>query len=125
MDENSPKLSRKKLKALPLILSGRSILDGCEKAGISKSTFYLWMQDITFREEFKKQRKVIIESGLHNLKISIDKAVDVLIGLLDAQSEGVRLRTAQSILEHINKFLETEHLEERITKIEEKLDGKH
>ncbi len=124
MNQNNPNLSRKQVKAIQTILTGRSILDGCEKAGISKSTFYLWMQNDEFKTEFERQRKLIVEEGLHTLKISIDRASETLTYLLDAESEGVRLRTATAILDNIAKFIEMEELEGRITKIEEKLDGK-
>lgn len=125
MNKKCPGLSDNQLKAIPLILSARSITEGVERAGISRSTFYDWMQDQTFKAEFERQRRIIVDEGLHNLKLSISEAVDTLLKLLKAESEGVRLRAATSILEHISKFMETEELEQRISEIERRLNEKH
>jgi hypothetical protein len=123
LNENRPKMSGRQKNAIQAILCARSILDGCEKAGVSKSTFYTWMQVDVFRAEFERQRKLIIDEGLHKLKISADKAVDVLYSLLDSGSEVTKFRTATAILEHIGKFIETEELEKRIVAIERKISN--
>lgn len=121
MDENAHNLTRNQLKAIPLILEARSITEGVKKAGISKTTFYDWLKTPEFKAEFVRQRQELIDLALHELKTTASEAVGVLRGLLKAEGEGVRLRTALGILEHIGKFIELEKLEGRIEELERSL----
>jgi len=111
-------LTDKQLKAIPVILGAKSISKGIEKAKISRTTFYEWMKAPEFKAEFVRQRKEIVEIALHELKTSAGEAVAVLRKLLGARQEGVRLRTALGMLEHISKFIQLEELEERIEALE-------
>ncbi len=76
------------------------------------------MRDPAFRDEFIGQRQELVDVALHELKTSASEAVTVLRELLKAESEGVRLRTALGILEHIGKFVELENIEARLSALE-------
>lgn len=114
-------LSTKQLKAIPIILSCKSIAEGCERIKISRESFYSWLRDPVFKAEFIKQRQELIDLALHELKASTSEAVAVLRELLGAEEEGVRLRTAQSILGAVLKSIEIENIEARVTLLEEKI----
>ena len=105
-------------KAIPIILASKTISEGVKKAGIKRETFYQWIRDPEFKAEFTGQRQEIIDLALHELKTSASDAVSVLRELLQAEGEGVRLRTALGILEHIGKFVEFEKLEGRVETLE-------
>ena len=53
---------------------------------------------------------------------NIEKAVSVLVGLLDCKDDRVKRLTANDIIRHFLKNRELEDLEERIQRIEERLD---
>ncbi len=118
MDGTGQNLTRNQLKAIPLILEARSITEGVKKAGISKSTFYEWLKAPEFKTEFVRQRQELVGLALHELKTSTSEAVSVLRGLLKAEGESVRLRTAQAILENVLKSIEIENLEKRVEELE-------
>jgi len=121
MNGTGHNLTKNQLKAIPSILEAKSITEGVKKAGISKTTFYEWLKTPEFKAEFVRQRQELIDLALHELKTSASEAVSVLRELLRAEGEGVRLRTALGILEHIGKFIELEKLEGRIEDLERSL----
>ncbi|MCK9418870.1 MAG: hypothetical protein M0R70_05750 [Nitrospirae bacterium] len=117
-DITAQNLTEKQLKAIPLILGAKSISEGIGKAKISRTTFYEWMKAPEFKSEFVRQRQEIVEVALCELKTAAGEAVAVMRKLLTSRNEGIRLRTAQGMLEHILKSIQLEELEQRITELE-------
>ncbi len=117
------KLTKKQARAIPFILQGKTIAEGCEKAGISLETFYQWMRIPVFQEEFQRQRKAIVDSALHTLKLSSSRAAETLISLLDSDREDIRFKNACAMLEHIGRLIEVEDIEERLSALERRLNG--
>lgn len=115
-------LSEKQLKAIPAILGSATITEGCRKAKVSKTSFYEWMKEPAFKAEFIRQRNDLVSLALDELKGCTGEAVKVLRALLKSKKEGVRLRTATAILDHVGKFIEYEELEHRLTEIERRLN---
>lgn len=118
---NCKELNQRQLQAIPVILQSKSITEGVEKVGVTRTTFYEWYRNHEFRAEFEKQRMEVIEIALHELKTSVSEAVNVLRELLQAEGEGVRLRTAQTILESVLKSIEIENIEKRVEALENSL----
>ena len=116
------KLTTRQAKAIPVLLAARSYEAGCKKARVSKTTFYTWMQDEGFAAEFERQRNEIIEVAFGMIAQNIEKAVTTLVGLLDSKNERVKRLTANNIIGHFLKRKELKDLEERIQRIEERLD---
>lgn len=116
------KLTTRQAKAIPILLAARSYEEGCKKARVSKTTFYTWMQDKSFAAEFDRQRTEIVEAAFGMIAQNIEKAVTTLVGLLDSKDERVKRLTANDIVGHYLKHKEIEDLEERIERIEERLD---
>jgi hypothetical protein len=123
-ERNGTILTGKQLKAIPVILAARNITEGLNKAKVSKTAFYEWLKVSEFKDEFVRQRKEIVDLALHELKTAAGEAVAVLRTLLGARQEGVRLRTALGMLEHISKFIQMEELEQRITDLERRQQKK-
>lgn len=115
---SSQVLSDKQTKIIVAILQSRTIAEGCRKAKISRETFYEWLKDETFKAEFEKQRREIIDLSLHELKTASREAVDVLRGLLISKKDGIRFRAATTIIENVIKSLELEDLNKRIEALE-------
>ena len=119
-DNKQPKatLSRIQARALPILLSSRSIADGCRKAGISRDRFYDWLKQDDFREAFDTGSREIAQEGIRSLKLHANDAVTVLSRLLKARSESVRLKASLAVLDALTKFIEFEQVELRLTEIE-------
>ena len=119
---NQTKLTAKQAKAIPKILAAKTYEEGCKAAGISKTCFYDWMQNETFRAEFDRQRDRIVEAAFGLLTASVEKAVSVLVGLLDCKDERLRRLTAKDILDQFLKHKEGRELEERVAALEEHVE---
>ena len=116
------KLTPKQAKSIPILLAAKSYEKGCKSARISKTTFYKWMQDEGFAAEFDRQRSKIAEDAFGMIAQNIEKAVTTLVGLLDTGNERIKRLTANDIIGHFLKHKELKDLEERIQRIEERLD---
>lgn len=120
--QNRPDLSYKQTKAIAEIITGGSIIEGCERAGISKSSFYEWMKDETFKDAFIAEQNNLFESSLKDLKGLSSEAVEHLGALLRGSlNENVKLRAIALVLEHAIKAKEIEGIETRLQAIEKEL----
>ncbi len=120
-------LSRKQLKAIPVIISAKTITDGVKQAGISKTLFYEWMKTEAFRKEFVSRQNDLIDTALKELKGLSSEAVESLGKLLrESEKENIRLKTIALILDHTMKIKEFEDIEQRLTEIEKTMtNGNH
>ncbi len=118
------KLTTKQAKAIPILLAAKNYEEGCKSAQVSKTTFYSWMQDETFASEFDRQRSEIVDAAFSMIAQNIEKAVSTLVGLLDTGDDRVKRLTANDIIGHFLKRRELVDLEERIERIEERLDSR-
>ena len=116
------KLTTKQAKTIPVLLAAKNYEKGCKSARISKTTFYKWMQDEGFAAEFDRQRGKIAEAAFGIIAQNIEKAVSVLVGLLDTGDDRIKRLTANDIIGHFLKHKELEDLEERIGRIEKQVE---
>lgn len=122
--EDKGKLTTKQAKAIPVLLAAKSYEKGCKAAKISKATFYKWMQEESFATEFDRQRNEIAETAFGMITQNIEKAVSTLVGLLDTGDDRVKRLTANDVINHFLKRRELVDLEERIERIEERLESR-
>jgi hypothetical protein len=120
--EEKIKLSRRQLKAIPFLIGSPTYTQGCEKAKINKTTLYKWLKNPEFRTELDRQRGEIVEAAFGMIAQNIEKAVSTLVGLLDTGDDRVKRLTANDIVNHFLKRRELVDLEERIERIEERLE---
>ena len=118
------KLTTRQVKAIPILLAARSYEAGCKKARIAKSTFYAWMQDEAFAAELERQKNEIVEAAFGLIGINVEKAITTLVGLLDTGDDRVKRLAANDIIGHFLKRRELVDLEERIGRIEERLESR-
>ena len=121
IDEKS-KLTRRQLKAIPFIVSSPNYTKGCEKAKINTTTLYKWLKQPEFKAELDRQRSEIVETAFGMIAQNIERAITTLVGLLDTSDDRVKRLTANDIISHFFKHKEIKELEERIGRIEERLE---
>lgn len=122
MDKNRQNLTNKQLKTINAILESRTIGEAAKKIGISRALFYEWMKNPEFKTELKRKQDEIIEIGLIGLRASVSEAVEVMRSLLKTENEGIRFRSAESILNHYNRHKELAEIEERLSRIEKVIE---
>jgi len=120
--ENEEKLSHRQKKSIPYLVSSPTYEEGCRKARISRNTLYEWLKFPAFREELKKERRVVIGESLEVLKQNVTKAIDTLVNLLaTADSDSLKRLICNDIIGHTLKAREVEDLEKRLTELEKKV----
>lgn len=111
-------LSARQRNAIALILASPSITAGCERAGITTAAFYVWMQDETFKSEYRRRQEEAFEAAIRGLNNLIEKAVLKLSDCLGSQSEEIARRAAKDVLDYCLKLRENVDVENRLEKVE-------
>ncbi len=112
-------LSKRQTQALPIFASNLTIEEACERAGISRNTFYEWLKEPQFKLELDRLRNEIVNEAVNHLKITSTKAAKTLGDLLERDdSPTVQRAAANDVLGHVMKFMELEELEDRLADIE-------
>lgn len=112
-------LTRKQAAALPHFIAPKSIEAGCGAAKISKTTFYEWLQNETFKRELGALRNQTIDDAVACLKAGIGGAVVKVLKLLDSRNEAIQLRAAQTIIDYFLKVISAEQIEARLAELEQ------
>ncbi|OGI00640.1 MAG: hypothetical protein A2Y25_04620 [Candidatus Melainabacteria bacterium GWF2_37_15] len=97
-----------------------SIKDTCKKTGIVKQTYYNWLNNPNFKREIKEQQENHYESSLSSMKNLFALAVETHEELLKSDSESIRLRAANAIINKNGRILEAIELRERLKNLEKK-----
>lgn len=112
-------LSKRQEQALPIFASNLTIEEACERAGISRNTFYEWLKEPQFKSELDRLRNEIVNEAVNQLKITSTKAARTLADLLERDdSPTVQRAAANDVLGHVMKFMELKELEDRLADIE-------
>ena len=112
-------LTDKQVKAIPHLITSKTLKAGCKKAKISRQTLYDWLKDPAFKVEFRSQRDVIIEEAIEDLKGNLTKATDALIDLLNnTDNDSLKRYVAKDIIDYVMKSRELGEIEERLVKVE-------
>ncbi len=117
-------LSERQKQALPIFASNLTIEEACERAGISRNTFYEWLKEPQFKSELDRLRNEIVNEAVNHLKITSTKAAKTLGNLLERDdSPTVQRAAANDVLGHVMKFMELKELEDRLADIERYIGG--
>jgi phage terminase small subunit len=111
-------LTHRQKAFIHIYLEAKTVEDACRSSKVAKGTVYNWMKDPLFQKELEHQREEILRRAFHRLNAYLDRAIITYVNLLASESEGVRMRTAEGIIDRILKFREQEGIIERIETIE-------
>ncbi len=115
-------LSPRQQRALPFLIAGRTIEEGCQSARISRALYYEWIGEAPFHAALTAAREKIIEDAIGRLKSAVTRAMDKVIVLMDgAGAEGVQLRAALALLETFFKLREQDQIISRLELLEKAL----
>jgi hypothetical protein len=117
MDE----LNARQRRTIPFIVTSPTIIEGLEKAKLSRKTYYQWLEQPEFKKELDRQRNEVAQNALDTLTHSLTKAVETLVKLLDSADDRLKRLAANDILSHFLEHKAIEDLDKRIDAIEQKL----
>lgn len=117
-NESERKLTDRQRQVIPFLLESGTILEASRLAGVSNTVIYNWLKDPFFRDYLESQRSEILTAAVNRLKFGTVKAANVLLKLLDSDSEVIQRGAANDILTHTTKFKELLEFEQRLTALE-------
>jgi hypothetical protein len=120
LEDSSP--SPKGLLALA-IAQGKSIADWAIKNDVAERTAYRWARDPKVRAKVASCRRHLVDEALGVMSSQVTKAAAGIATLSEnAVSESVKLAALRAIFSNMMAVSEFSTLEERMTRIEERLD---
>jgi transposase len=100
----STQLSLTQLRIIADLISGASMVDAAEAAGVDRSTIYRWKQDVpAFAEELCRARNEIRDRLQDGYRTLGPQAIEIVAELLRAAGTppSVRLKAAMEILQRV------------------------
>ena len=98
-DPDPEGLNEDQIRAIPLIIEGKTDAQVGEAIGKSRETINRWRnQNKDFIKELKKAREAYLDSQIMALSATARKAITVLENLLDSEDEKIRTRVAIHLL---------------------------
>ena len=117
------KLSEKQLRAIPQLVSSKSISEAAELAGVGRQTIHHWMNDPTFKEEYERQRDEVALYARSGLRALLFKALTVQAERLDSDDPKERARAAQAIMNYDTKSARTHENQKLIDRLSNLMFG--
>lgn len=106
------------------LASGKSIRAAAADCGVGERTIHSWLDtDPVFRARIDDLRSDLFGLAVGRLSDLSGKAADVLGGLLDSQSDTVRLQAARSVLEYGSRLREVTDLAHQIAELRRRIEA--
>jgi len=125
MTEEKPEkvITVKQQKAITALLSERTARDAAKKAGVNEKTLYVWMLDPAFRGALREAESGLLETVTRRLGVGQSLALDTLESLIQkAKHESTKLTACVSWLNMFVKYRDMKDIDERLTKLEERMN---
>jgi hypothetical protein len=121
MTGHGAKFGRKKEEAIAALLNQRNVEDAAKAVGITASTLIRWMQIPEFAAAYREARRAAFGQSIARLQQASTAAVSTLLKIMvDPNAPAsVRVRAADSVLDHSRQAIEIEDVEVRVAALEE------
>ena len=113
-------LGRKQDEAIAALLTKRNVEEAAQAAGISVRTLMRWLKVPEFQKAYREARRAVFSQAIARLQQATGAAASTLMKIMvdPAAPASVRVRAADSILDHSAKAIEIEDIEERVSELE-------
>jgi len=114
-------VTRRQARALPFILSARTVGEGCQAAGISRKCFYNWMKEEAFRNECRGRQSRLVDLALVTLKGNAMEAAEKLSAMVATEEGPLLRRVCRDVIDINLKIRELDELEARLEALEKRI----
>lgn len=118
MKHELEKLTPKQQKAIELLLSGMTVEQAAESAGVGRGTLHRWLDDPDVVAAITAGRRQLAEAAMSRLQALADTAVAVLADLMHSSRETIRLRAALAVIDANVQWLELQDIVARLEALE-------
>lgn len=113
-------LTPRQHRAIVALLDNVTVIGASRESGVAESTLRRWLTEPAFREEFRRQKRVMFERAVGLAQRAAANAVGVAINIMqNGENEFARLAAARVILD----LARASEVEERLEAIEEQLSA--
>ena len=118
-------LGRKQEDAIAALLTQRNIEEAARTAGIGPRTLLRWLKIPEFKNAYREARRDAFGQAIARLQQGTSAAATTLLKVMIDPSApaSVRVRAADSVLNHAAKAIEIEDIEARVTALEQATTG--
>ncbi len=118
------KFGRKQEEAIAALLTHRSVEEAAKAAGIGTRTLLRWLQNPEFQTAYREARRAAFGQSIARLQQASTAAVSTLMKIMvDSNAPAsVRVRAADSVLDHAKHAIEIEDVEVRVRALEQAAD---
>ena len=119
-------LTLKQQQAVNLLIGGRNAAQTARELDLHENTLYKWNKLPEFQDALKQAEREAMRAVSISLLGLAEKATDTLNGVMDKDSarDSSKVRAADIVLGRLLQTRELLELEERISKLEERLNDK-
>jgi hypothetical protein len=114
------KFDRKMDEAIMALLAHQSVDAAARAIDVAPPTLMRWMKDPQFDAAYRAARRAAFGQSVARLQQATGAAVSVLLKVMvdSATPASVRVRAADSVLDHSAKAIELEDIEARVAELE-------
>lgn len=119
---NNGELTARQKRMIAALLTSENIGTACESVKVGRSTLARWLKDPTFSQELTNAETETIKQASRELLSGQAEALATIREMMQlGVSDSIRLRAANDWMNLLFKIREMATLEERITKLEERI----
>jgi hypothetical protein len=123
MTNENGKINARQKRTIEALLTCRTAVEALEQVGVSRTTYYRWMNDPDFVLHLREAEALGLDEATRYLDNGRYNALTTIEGLMTtSESDAIRLRAAQIYLDVSVKFRETASIETRISELERIVD---
>jgi hypothetical protein len=115
------KFGRKKEEAIAALLTQRNIEEAAKSIGIGTQTMLRWLKIPEFEKSYREARRAAYSQATARLQQATGAAVATFLKIMVETNTppSVRVRAADSVLNHAKQAIEIEDLEVRVAALEQ------
>lgn len=125
MKGHGSKFGRKKEGAIAALLTQPNLEAAARAIGIGTTTLVRWQKDPEFDAAYRAARRAAFGQSIARLQQACGAAVSVLLKVMVDPSTpaSVKVRAADSVLDHSAKSIEIEDIEARVAELERAVEA--
>jgi hypothetical protein len=120
MAGHGEKFGRKQEEAIAALLTQRNVEEAARAAGIGVRTLLRWLKLPEFQTAYRQARREAFNQAIARLQQGTSAAATTLLKVMiePGTPASVRVRAADSVLNHATKAIELEDIEARLSELE-------
>lgn len=116
-------MNKKQMDFLKALMTETTIVKATEKARISRSTAYRYLNDVEFKQELNKAKVECISDTIRYLQGNLTACSEELMKIVKnpKTADQVRINAINTVFQNCKSLIDTCEVEERMRQIEEML----